>query len=245
MSSYVINGGKSLEGTISISGNKNGALACLAATLLSDNSVTLHNIPKIEDVKVMIKLLESLGSDVLWIAENSVKVKTNLDTTKQIILNDALVDAIRASILLLGPLVSRANKVILPPPGGDVINFRRLDTHIITLETLRAKCTVQEDGYLVVQRESSLKGSKVYLDETSVTATENVVMASVLAEGVSTILNSASEPHVQDLCNLLVAMGVKIDGIGSNLLTVEGTSKLKGATYTIGSDYMEMVHSLD
>lgn len=239
MDSYLIRGNKALEGSITIGGNKNAALAALAATLLTNNEVTLHNIPSIEDVHVMISLLTSLGSEVRWIEKNSIQVRTNLSSelTKETLSRD-LVDAIRASILLAGPLVARLKEVRLPPPGGDVIGLRRLDTHFIAFEALGARCLIDEEGVLHIKAKT-LVGNKIFLDEASVTATENAIMAASLASGRTTIQNAASEPHVQDLCRLLLVMGVKIEGIGSNLLTIEGSASLKGGEYSIGFDYIE------
>lgn len=239
MNSYSIVGGKPLEGSVEISGNKNGALAALCATLLTDEQITLKNIPQIEDVKVMIKLLKHLGSQIKYLDNNSLQIQTNLDYAKNSgELPTKLVDAIRASILLVGPLLSRIGKVVLPPPGGDVIGFRRLDTHFRAIEALGGKCEISSDGFLVVEK-SNFKGGALFLEEASVTATENLIMCCVLAEGTTVITNAASEPHIQDLCNLLVLMGAKINGIGSNLITIEGVNKLSSATFTIGSDYME------
>ncbi|MFA5570387.1 MAG: UDP-N-acetylglucosamine 1-carboxyvinyltransferase [Sphaerochaetaceae bacterium] len=239
MSSYVITGGFELEGTVHISGNKNAALCCLAATLLTDEKVILHNIPAIEDVHVMVDLLRMLGSQVDWVASNSVQITSSLTyDLHHTPLDPVLVDLIRASILLAGPLVGRFHTVILPPPGGDVIGLRRLDTHFHAFEALGAECKIDKGGIISITTDK-LMGSKVFLDEASVTATENTIMAAVVAEGRTRIQNAASEPHVQDLCNLLVKMGASIGGIGSNLLEIEGTKKLHGAEFTIGFDYME------
>lgn len=239
MASYTIIGERALEGSIAISGNKNGALPCLAATLLTNERVVLHNIPQIEDVQVMLELLKLLGSEVSWLDENSLQISSNLsgDCSPQT-LPRQLVEKVRASILLTGPLLGRCKKVALPPPGGDVIGLRRLDTHFMGLEALGCRCVVSEDGYIEMSVER-LQGSNLFLDEASVTATENVIMAAVLGAGNTTITNAACEPHVQDLCNMLNAMGAKISGIGSNLLYIEGVTTLQGCTFTIGSDYME------
>lgn len=239
MGSYTIIGERALEGTIAISGNKNGALPCLAATLLTNQSVTLHNIPRIEDVHVMLELLTLLGSEITWLSENSLQINSNLapDCPPQT-LPRQLVKKIRASILLSGPLLGRCKAVTMAPPGGDVIGLRRLDTHFMGLEALGCRCAVSEDGYLEMSVKQ-LQGNKLWLNEASVTATENVIMAAVLSTGRTTITNAACEPHVQDLCQMLNAMGAKISGIGSNLLYIEGVPALTGCSYTIGPDYME------
>ncbi len=240
MGSYIISGGVPLSGTVSISGNKNAALPCIAATLLTDAPVTLHNIPAIEDVHVMVELVRRLGSRIIWHDDNSLTITSgDLHSSELRPLPPDLVDAIRASLLLAGPLVARVGHLILPPPGGDVIGFRRLDTHFFALESLGSSCRISDDGFLEILA-TRLRGAPVFLDEASVTATENVIMAAVLAEGTTVISNAASEPHVQDLCRLLVAMGARIGGIGSNLLTIEGVHRLGGAEFTIGSDYMEV-----
>jgi len=240
MGSYVITGGSPLNGSIRISGNKNAALPCIAATLLTDSPVTLQNIPAIEDVNVMIELLRNLGSQVEWIGQNSIRVQTSAALSRgNNQLSPRLVDAIRASLLLAGPMVARTGGISLPPPGGDVIGFRRLDTHFFALEALGSICRITDDGFLEITSDG-LHGAAVFLDEASVTATENVIMAAVLAKGKTTIRNAASEPHVQDLCNLLTSMGADILGLGSNLLTITGVQKLWGADFSIGADYMEV-----
>ncbi len=240
MESFEISGGRKLHGSIAISGNKNAALPCLAATLLTDEPVILHNIPVIQDVKIMLELLGCLGSQVEWIDENSVKIITDsaLESTK-VELPSHLVDAIRASLLLAGPMAARAGGISLPPPGGDVIGFRRLDTHFFALEALGSSCRITDDGFLKITT-PALIGTDIFLDEASVTATENVIMAAVLAQGKTHISNAASEPHVQDLCNMLVGMGAIITGIGSNLLSITGVRSLRGRSFVIGSDYMEV-----
>jgi UDP-N-acetylglucosamine 1-carboxyvinyltransferase len=240
MGSFVITGGTPLNGSVAISGNKNAALPCIAATLLSDAPITLHNVPAIEDVRVMVELVERLGSQVTWHSPNSLTITSgDLEASQAKVLPPDLVDAIRASLLLAGPLVARIGHIILPPPGGDVIGFRRLDTHFFALESLGSRCRISDDGYLEIVA-PELIGSPVFLDEASVTATENVIMAAVLAKGTTVISNAASEPHVQDLCRMLVSMGAHISGIGSNLVTIEGVEALSSADFTIGSDYMEV-----
>lgn len=237
MASYIIHGGKRAEGEVTISGNKNAALPCLAATLLTDDEVRLSNVPAIEDVRVMARLLESLGSSVRWEDAHTVVVRSGARTG---LLDAHLVGKIRGSILLAGPLLATVGHVMLPPPGGDVIGRRRLDTHFLGLEALGATCAVDPDGNLDLIRASSrLAGSDIFLDETSVTATENIIMAASLASGTTIIRNAASEPHVEDLCRLLCAMGCSIQGIGSNVLRIDGVRRLHGADHRLGFDYME------
>jgi UDP-N-acetylglucosamine 1-carboxyvinyltransferase len=232
---YIIEGGFPLKGKIKASGNKNSALPCLAATLLTDQPVTLRNLPEIEDVHVMIEILKALGSAVEKVGHNEYRLQT-LDIKRQEI-PPHLSQKIRASILFAGPMLARSGRVLLPPPGGDVIGRRPLDTHFLALAELGVRV---EAGPFFVLSANKLKGCPLFLDETSVTATENIVMASVLAEGTTVIENAASEPHVQDLCRMLVSMGARIAGIGSNVLTIEGVAKLAGCSFTIGSDYMEV-----
>jgi UDP-N-acetylglucosamine 1-carboxyvinyltransferase len=237
MGSYLIEGGKPAVGEITVSGNKNAALPCLAATLLTDDTVRLCNVPDIEDVRVMCRLLAGLGSSVVHVDPHTLDITSGSRTG---LLDQTLVEAVRGSILFLGPLLAVCNEVRLPPPGGDVIGLRRLDTHFLGLSALHATCGIDEDGSLHLRSDHPrLHGNTVFLDETSVTATENVLMAASLAEGESLVLNAASEPHVQDLCRMLEAMGCKIDGIGSNLLRIQGQARLHGCSFSIGSDYME------
>ncbi|MCR5724864.1 MAG: UDP-N-acetylglucosamine 1-carboxyvinyltransferase [Treponema sp.] len=235
MHQYRIQGGIPIRGTVRASGNKNAALPCIAAALLTDEPVILRNIPEIEDTGVMLLILQALGAEVERLAEHDWRI-----TAKTIAASDIpaeLSRKIRASILFAGPLVARTGKAIMPPPGGDVIGRRRVDTHFLALQELGARITV--DGPFAFTA-NKLAGADIFLDETSVTATENAVMAAVLAEGHTTITNAASEPHVQDLCNMLVGMGAKISGIGSNILQIEGVKKLHSTDFTIGPDFMEI-----
>jgi len=237
MGSYTIQGGKPACGEVTISGNKNAALACLAATLLTDDVVVLHNVPDIEDVKVMLHILTDIGSVVRREDAHTYSIKSGARCGD---LHPELVDAVRGSILFAGPLLATRGEVKLPPPGGDVIGLRRLDTHFLGLSALGVDCSVLEDGMLSMQvKGKRLVAGDVFLDETSVTATENTIMAASLAEGKTIIRNAASEPHVEDLCNMLVAMGCMIDGIGSNVLHINGVSRLHGCEFTLGFDYME------
>lgn len=235
MFEYKIEGGIPIRGTIAASGNKNSALPCIAAALLTDETVFLRNIPDIEDTGVMLKILESLGAQVEHIADHAWKINAK-DINKSDIPAE-LSKKIRASILFAGPLVARTGKAIMPPPGGDVIGRRRVDTHFLALQELGARISV--DGPFTFTA-NKLVGADIFLDETSVTATENAVMAAVLAEGRTKITNAASEPHVQDLCNMLVSMGAKITGVGSNILTIDGVKKLHTVDFAIGPDFMEI-----
>lgn len=232
---YQIEGGFPAKGRIRASGNKNSALPCLAACLLTDEEVILRNVPDIEDVHVMAEILTALGASVDREGSDIWRIKT-LDIKRSDIPQD-LSRKIRASILFAGPLLARTGKAILPPPGGDVIGRRRIDTHFIALSELGAKIEVNGRYSFTTNK---LAGADIFLDEASVTATENAVMAAALAEGRSVIRNCASEPHVQDLCRLINAMGGSIQGIGSNILVVEGVKELHGAEFSLGPDYMEI-----
>ena len=235
MYEYHIEGGFPIKGTIAASGNKNAALPCIAAVLLTDKEVTLRNIPDIEDTGVMIKILERLGVTAEKITDNTWKFcAKNLNSHE---IPSDLAKKIRASILFAGPLLARLGKAQLFPPGGDVIGRRRLDTHFLALTELGAR--VNTDGQLSFTA-NKLVGADIFLDEASVTATENAVMAACLAEGTTILTNTASEPHVRDLCNMLIAMGADITGVGSNILTIKGVKKLHGCDFKIGPDYMEI-----
>lgn len=236
MKKYEIRGGRAIRGSVALSGNKNAALPCIAATLLTDDEVILGNIPGIADVDVMISLIKQLGSSVLVDGEGRYRFRSSISYKG---LDATLVDSVRGSILFAGPLLARGEDILLPPPGGDVIGLRRLDTHFIGLSALGVSCSVEENGHISLKTKGRLKGADIFFDEASVTATENVIMAAVLAEGRSTIYNAACEPHIQDLCHLLNAMGAGIEGIGSNYLTITGREVLHGASFSISSDYME------
>jgi len=235
MNKYIIEGSFPLKGRIKASGNKNAALPCIAATLLTDSEVILRNIPEIEDVRVMFEVLQSLGVTVTRRSHGEYSVKTTEIKSSEILLEHA--SNIRASILFAGPLLARTGKVLLPPPGGDVIGRRRLDTHFLAFSALGAQ--IEIDGMFRLNA-NKLVGTDIFMDEASVTATENAIMAASLASGKTTIMNAASEPHVQDLCNMLNSMGAKITGIGSNILYIEGVKKLGGTEFGIGSDFMEV-----
>ncbi len=235
MQSFVIEGGRPLSGTVRASGNKNGALPILAACVLATEEVLLTNVPRIRDVETMVELLADLGADAEWVGPNAVRVdpggfgKTDLDAE--------LAREIRASFLLAGPLLARFGRVTVPPPGGDVIGRRRLDTHVHAFAALGAD--VHIDGVYELTADG-LKGTRVYLDEASVMGTENAIMAAVLAEGETVLTHAACEPHIQDLGRFLVSIGAQIEGIGSNVLHIEGRAALGGGEYRIGPDHIEV-----
>jgi UDP-N-acetylglucosamine 1-carboxyvinyltransferase len=235
MYKYLVEGGYPMKGRITASGNKNAALPCLAATVLASEPVVLGNIPDIEDVTVMIEVLRHLGAKV----EKSGDHEWTIDP-RSIDRQDVPAEQsrkVRASILFAGPLLAKYGQAILPPPGGDTIGRRRIDTHLLAFQELGAR--IETEGTLKFSA-SKLKGAPIFLDEASVTGTENALMAAALAEGTTVLRNAASEPHVQDLCLMLNAMGAHIEGVGSNMLTIHGVPELKGATYRIGPDYMEI-----
>ncbi len=232
---FVIQGGRPLNGSVTPSGNKNAALPLLAASLLTDEPIILHNVPNIRDVRTMLKLLADLGVEISEPDRHTRILKAaNLHKTQ---LDPDLCRDIRASILLAGPMLARLKSVELPPPGGDIIGRRRVDTHFLAFGQLGAEIQIDHQFRLSADR---LLGKDILLDEASVTGTENAIMAAVLAEGTTIFRNAASEPHVQDLCHLLNLMGACIEGVGSNTLTIHGVSSLHGAEYTIGPDYIEI-----
>lgn len=235
MERFVIAGGFPLSGTVIPSGNKNAALPILAATLLTDKPVTLHNLPNIGDVRTMLALLENLGVDVHRHDNHSVTVQaTNICTTCP---NPRLFSEIRGSLTLLGPMLARARQIELTLPGGDRIGRRRVDTHLLALGALGAQV---EHNDRFAMYAPDLRGADIWLDEASVTGTENAIMAACLAHGETIIRNAASEPHVQELCHLLNGMGAHIDGIGSNVICIEGRDCLEGGEWTLGPDFMEV-----
>ena len=235
MERFVIEGGKRLEGTVRPSGSKNEALPVLAACLLTSEPVILKNLPDIADVRVMLQILEAQGTTVERLAEDTVRLTTaEVSSTT---LDPTLCGRIRASILVAGPMLAREGRVDLPLPGGDVIGRRRVDTHFLGFQALGASLEV-DDSYRL--EADQLVGTQIFLDEQSVTATENIVMAAARAVGTTTILNAACEPHVQGLCRMLVSMGAEISGIGSNTLRVTGAKRLHGTSHTIGPDYLEI-----
>lgn len=232
---YVIEGGFPLRGKVVAAGNKNAALPCIAATLLTDDPVILRNVPEIEDVLVMLEVVKYLGGSAERLGPNEWKVTCHDIARSEI--PQEYAKKIRASILFAGPVLARTGKVTLPPPGGDVIGRRRLDTHFLALTELGARVDIDGQFRFTTNR---LFGCDMFLDEASVTATENAVMAAVLAEGSSIITNAACEPHVQDLCRMLNSMGASIEGIGSNILRIEGVKKLHGTDFSLGADFMEV-----
>jgi UDP-N-acetylglucosamine 1-carboxyvinyltransferase len=236
MEEFIIEGGVQLRGEVTPSGNKNAALPLLAACLLTDEPVVLRNVPQIRDVLAMRKLIESLGAQVEELDGNTWRITTRELVASQ--LDPDLCRRIRASILIAGPVLARSHGLRLPPPGGDVIGRRRLDTHILALRALGAK--INYDRVFDIEADE-LHGADILLDEASVTATENAVMAAVLAKGETQIRNAASEPHVQEVCRFLNILGAKIEGIGSNTLHISGVSRLSGGEFTIGPDLLEVV----
>lgn len=235
---FTIEGGTPLRGEIVPSGNKNAALPALAATLLTDEPVILHNLPAIRDVQTMGALLQTLGVEVQQHDPHSWELNARgVSAPRAPQEVEQFVQAIRGSILITGPLLARLGEAVIPAPGGDVIGRRRVDTHFLAFEALGARVT--EGQYYGVKAER-LHGADILLDEASVTGTENAVMAAVLAQGTTIIRNAASEPHVQDLCQLLNAMGAQIEGIGTNALVIQGVEKLHGAEFTISADHVEV-----
>ncbi len=232
---YIVEGGRRLSGTIRPSGNKNAALPIIAASLLSEYPVTLENVPRIRDVEILVELVRSVGASIDWTKRNTLNVHAK--TVQAAALDPELCRRIRASILLAAPLLARCGGLELPPPGGDVIGRRRLDTHFLALERLGVSF---ELGASFKLSTPGLRGADVFLDEPSVTATENAVTAAAAARGTTILRNAACEPHVQDLCHFLVAMGAEIEGIGTNKLTIEGGRTLRGATHHIGPDHIEV-----
>ncbi len=235
MDELVIEGGVPLRGTLTPSGNKNAALPALAACLLTDEPVTLHNLPDIQDVHTMLELLADIGVQVERLDTHSWRLHA-----REIRLPPLARDKfrrIRGSILLAGPLLARLGWVEIPPPGGDVIGRRRVDTHFLAFQELGAEVDVND---LFRLNSRGLRGADILLDEASVTGTENAIMAAVLAKGTTVLRNAASEPHVQDLCHMLNRLGARIEGIGSNVLTIHGVDRLGGGEFTIGPDHIEV-----
>jgi UDP-N-acetylglucosamine 1-carboxyvinyltransferase len=235
MEAFVIEGARPLNGVIRAAGNKNAALPIVAAALLTDEPVTLTNVPAITDVQTMLELVADLGVEVGHGADGEVRIHAAEVTKRE--LDEELCSRIRASVLLAGPLLARCGEAIIPPPGGDVIGRRRLDTHIHAFTRLGAQVRANRRYHM---RSDGLVGASVFLDEASVTGTENTVMAAVLARGETIIGNAASEPHVQDLCRFLVSLGADIEGIGSNVLRVRGVERLHGGSWRICPDHIEV-----
>ena len=236
MDRYVIEGGHKLHGHIKPQGNKNEALPALAACLLTDEPVRLYNVPDIGDIRSMIDILRSLGARIEKIGANDLEIQCDA-------IHDAKLDAekcktLRAAILLAGPLIARFDHVFLPPPGGDVIGRRRLDDHFLALQSLGAQVGEVNRNYII--EKSSLSGADIFFEEKSVTATENALMTAVISNGTTILRNAASEPHVSGLAKMLTKMGAHIEGIGTNILRIEGVDTLSGTEHTIGPDLLEI-----
>jgi UDP-N-acetylglucosamine 1-carboxyvinyltransferase len=237
MEKFVIQGGSPLSGEIVPAGNKNAALPILAACLLTDEELVLHNVPRIRDTETQLALLEGIGVKVAWSGENEVRLRA--DAVADTAVDEDLASLIRASFLLAGPLLARFGEVRMPPPGGDFIGRRRLDPHLDAFRDLGAR--VEGERWLRITSPSAgLKASRIFMDEPSVMGTENALLAAALTPGPTTIGNAACEPHVQDLARLLAKMGAQVDGIGSNLMTVHGRDRLGGAKHSIRSDHIEV-----
>ncbi len=228
-------GGLPLSGAVRPAGNKNAALPMIAAALMGDGPSEIHNVPRIRDVEVLLDLARGLGARIAWSGEHTLSVDPSALTPGPP--DPELCSMLRASILLAGPLLARFGRVALPPPGGDVIGRRRVDTHFLALERLGAEVTIGADYQLEA---SHLHGADVFLDEPSVTATENTLMAAALARGTTILRNAASEPHVQDLARALTTMGARIEGAGTNVMTVHGVERLQGTRLEVGPDHIEV-----
>ena len=238
MEKFVIDGGTALSGTITPAGNKNGALPILAASVLTEDEVVVRNVPKIKDVGAMLSLLEALGVRIRWLSEHEVALCAADLTAEEAIIDRELSERIRASFLLAGPLLARFGRVRMPPPGGDVIGRRRLDPHLDAFAALGA--TFEHARDIELRAPAGLRAGDVFMDEPSVMATENALLAAARTPGLTVIGNAACEPHVQDLARMLVSMGAGIEGIGSNMLTINGTKDLHGCDHTIGPDHIEI-----
>jgi UDP-N-acetylglucosamine 1-carboxyvinyltransferase len=237
MEKFVIQGGSPLSGEITPAGNKNAALPILAACLLTEEELVLRNVPRISDTETQLELLEGLGVKVAWSGENEVRLRA--DSVTATVLDEELASLIRASFLLAGPLLARFGEVRMPPPGGDFIGRRRIDPHLDAFRDLGAR--VEGERWLQIAAPSEgLKPCRIFMDEPSVMGTENALLAAALTPGPTTIGNAACEPHVQDLARILVKMGAKVDGIGSNVMTVHGRDRLGGAEHVIRPDHIEV-----
>ncbi len=234
---YIVEGGHRLHGTVRPSGNKNAALPIIAAALSTSEPVTLRNVPRIRDVETLVELIRTVGVEASWDQSDPHTLHIHAKSVRAATLDPELCARIRASILLAAPLLARCGEIHLPPPGGDVIGRRRVDTHFLALGELGAKYQISERFHLTADK---LVGADVFLDEPSVTGTENAITAAVAASGTTVLHNAACEPHVQDLCNFLVTLGARIEGIGSNQLTIHGGQTLRGGEFAIGPDHIEV-----
>lgn len=239
MDKFIIHGGAPLHGEVTPAGNKNSALPLLAACTLTDEPVILHNVPNIRDVQTMRLLLDSLGVEI--IEKNTHSWQITAQHVRPADLDPNLCRGIRASILLAGPMLARAGLLHLPPPGGDIIGRRRVDTHILAFRSLGARAEYNRSERMFNFTADRLQGAQILLDEASVTATENAIMAAVTAQGTTVLRNAASEPHIQELCHFLNRLGANIENIGSNTITIHGVKRLHGGEFTIGPDYLEVV----
>ena len=238
MASFAIEGGHRIEGTVSVSGNKNAAFPLIAASLLTDETVTLENVPQIDDVDTMLSILEGLG---VYVHKEGGRLTLRADKLHGHAPDARLFSRIRGGLNLMGPLLARRGAFqVKGAAGGDDIGRRRIDTHLLVFDQLGATVARPNRGRFELNAPGRLQAADILLDEASVTATQNAVMAASLARGTTILRNTASEPHVQELCRLLVAMGCPIEGIGSNTLFVHGQERLRGASATVGPDYMEV-----
>jgi UDP-N-acetylglucosamine 1-carboxyvinyltransferase len=236
MEKFVIQGGVPLSGEVAVAGNKNAALPILAACLLTEEEVLLHRVPRIRDTEAQIALLENLGVEVAWVGDNSVRLCARGVAGGAV--DEELSRQIRASFLLAGPLLARFGAAKMPPPGGDFIGRRRLDAHLDAFKDLGAR--VDGSRWIELSAPNGLSACEIFMDEPSVMGTENALMAAALCPGETQISNAACEPHVQDLARLLTKMGARVDGIGSNVMTVNGSGGLCGAEHSIGADHIEV-----
>lgn len=236
MEKFIIEGGYPLKGSIRVSGNKNEALPAIAATLMTDEPVVLRNVPRIGDVHAMLEIMKGLGAEIREISQNDFEICCKNILKKE--LDEEKCETLRAAILLAGPMLTRFDDVFLPPPGGDVIGRRRLDDHFLSFKSLGARVEMIGNHFHFTRER--LVGQNIFLEEQSVTATENALMAASLAEGTTVLRNAACEPHVSGLANMLNSMGAKVDGIGTNILKIHGVESLKGTEHTIGPDYLEI-----
>ena len=236
MEKFVIDGGVPLSGELTAAGNKNAALPILAACLLTEEELLLHRVPRIRDTEAQIALLERLGVEAAWVADNSLRLRAG--SVSDVTVDEELSNKIRASFLLAGPLLASFGEARMPPPGGDFIGRRRLDAHLDAFSDLGAD--VDGDRWIELSAPTGLCACEIFMDEPSVMGTENALMAAALTTGPTTISNAASEPHVQDLARLLAAMGAEVTGIGSNVMTVHGRDRLGGAEHTISPDHIEV-----